>query len=223
MPQAKNRKILTYIFLFFLVGTLGNKNFSLSDFIKVNEILVYGLDDENNQEITNNLKLIKSSNLILLNKNLIEEIIISNNLVESYYVFKEYPSSLKIKIHRTEFYARVIKDGIYYFLGSNGKLIKTNISNENIPTIVGEFDNKNFMELKKAADDSKFDFFSIKKLFFHKSGRWDLELNSGILVKLPRIDILDFLKFLILFLSENKEKKINIIDLRQKNQIIFNG
>ena len=46
---------------------------------------------------------------------------------------------------------------------------------------------------------------------------------SGILVKLPRNDILASLKFLILILIENKEKKINKIDLRQKNQIILNG
>ena len=223
MPQPKSRKILIYIFLFFLIGTLSNKNLKVDNLIKINEILVYGLDKKNNKEITNNLKLIKLDNIFFLDKNAIEKMIISNNLVENYSAFKKYPSSLKIEIHKTEFYAQVIKDGIYFLLGSNGKLIKTNTSNENIPTIVGEFDNKNFTKLKKAADESKFDFFSIKKLFFHKSGRWDLELNSGTLVKLPRMGVLDSLEFLTLFLNKNKERKINIIDLRQKNQIILNG
>ena len=79
------------------------------------------------------------------------------------------------------------------------------------------------MNLKKAADRSNFDFFSIKKIFSHKSGRWDLELEAGILVKLPRKNIIDSLEFLVLFLDQNKKKKINKIDLRQKDQIILNG
>ena len=95
--------------------------------------------------------------------------------------------------------------------------------NEDIPIIVGDFNTENFMSLKKAADESNFDFFSIKKLFFYNSGRWDLELVSGIIVKLPRNDIQRSLEFLNLILNENKEKKINLIDLRQKNQIILNG
>ena len=42
-------------------------------------------------------------------------------------------------------------------------------------------------------------------------------------MKLPRNDIQRSLEFLNLILNENKEKKINLIDLRQKNQIILNG
>ena len=42
-------------------------------------------------------------------------------------------------------------------------------------------------------------------------------------MKLPRMGVLDSLEFLTLFLNKNKERKINIIDLRQKNQIILNG
>ncbi len=222
MPQRKSRKILLYIFLFLIIGTLNNKNFN-NKLEYENEIIVFGLDEKNNQEIANNLKLLQLGNLFFLDKNKIEEIVKSNSLVEKYSVFKEYPSSLKIKIDKTKFFAQVIKNDIYFLLGSNGNLIKTNEFNKDIPIIVGDFNTENFMSLKKAADESDFDFFSIKKLFFYNSGRWDLELASGIIVKLPRNDILDSLKFLILILIENKENKINMIDLRQKNQIIING
>ena len=223
MLQQKSKKILTYIFLFFIIGTLNNKNFNNNNFIVENEIVVFGLDEKNNKEILDNLKLIQLGNLLFLDKDRIEEIIISNDFVENYSVFKEYPSSLKVKINKTKFYAHVIKDDINFILGSNGKLIKTNKLSEDIPTIMGDFDNENFMKLKKAVDEINFDFFSIQKLFYHKSGRWDLELESGILVKLPKNNIAESLKFLILMLNENKEKKINYIDLRQKNQIILNG
>ncbi len=223
MPQKKNRKILLYIFLFLIIGTLNNKDFNINNLINENEIIVFGLDEKNNQEIVNKLKLLKLSNSFFLDKNKIEEIVKSNDLVEKYSVFKEYPSSLKIKIDKTDFFAQVIKNDIYFLLGSNGNLIKTNELNKNIPVIVGDFNIENFMNIKKAADESNFNFFSIKKLFSYNSGRWDLELVSGILVKLPRNDILESLNFLALMLIENNEKKINMIDLRQKNQIVING
>lgn len=223
MPQKKNRKILLYIFLFLIIGTLNNKDFNINNLINENEIIVFGLDEKNNQEIVNKLKLLQLSNSFFLDKNKIEEIVKSNDLVEKYSVFKEYPSSLKIKIDKTDFFAQVIKNDIYFLLGSNGNLIKTNELNKNIPVIVGDFNIENFMNIKKAADESNFNFFSIKKLFSYNSGRWDLELVSGILVKLPRNDILESLNFLALMLIENNEKKINMIDLRQKNQIVING
>ena len=63
MPQKKNRKILLYIFLFFIIGTLNNKNFNINNLINENEIIVFGLDEKNNQEIVNNIKLLQLGNL----------------------------------------------------------------------------------------------------------------------------------------------------------------
>ena len=165
MLQQKSKKILTYIFLFFIIGTLNNKNFNNNNFIVENEIVVFGLDEKNNKEILDNLKLIKLGNFLFLDKDRIEEIIISNDFVENYSVFKEYPSSLKVKINKTKFYAHVIKDDINFILGSNGKLIKTNKLTEDIPTIIGDFDNENFMKLKKVVDEINFDFFLFKNFF----------------------------------------------------------
>ena len=223
MPQKKSKKILKYFFLFLIIGTINNKNLSTNNFTKVDEILVFGLDEKNNNEIVNNIKSLKLNNLFFLEKDKIKKIVSSNQLVENYSVFRQYPSSLKINIKKTEFLAQVVKNNDIFLLGSNGNLIKTKKFNKDIPTIIGNFNNENLLNLKKAANDSSFDFFSIKKLFFYDSGRWDLELNSGILVKLPRNNILESLKFLILILAEKQEKKIDIIDLRQKNQIILNG
>ena len=95
MPQRKSRKILLYIFLFLIIGTLNNKNLN-NKLEYENEIIVFGLDEKNNQEIANNLKLLQLGNLFFLDKNKIEEIVKSNGLVEKFSVFKEYPSSLKI-------------------------------------------------------------------------------------------------------------------------------
>ena len=77
--------------------------------------------------------------------------------------------------------------------------------------------------MKKAIDETSFNYNEIKNLFFFKSGRWDIETNQGLIVKLPKDDLIRSLRFLVNFLSQNNKQEINNIDLRQYNQIIING
>jgi len=223
MPHQKNKKILIYIFLFLLIGTFNNKNLENIDIVKVNKIYVTGLDEKSNKKLMNNLNFLKISNLFFLNDKEITKIITANNLVEDYFVFKKYPSTLNISISKTKFLAKVKKNGNIFFLGSNGKLIKEIITEQTVPIIFGNFENKNFFELKKAIDETYFDYDEIKNLFSFKSGRWDIETNSGILIKLPKKNLKQSLKLSINILSKDDQKKINKIDLRQLNQIIING
>ena len=91
-----------------------------------------------------------------------------------------------------------------------------------LPFIFGKFEIESFLEFKKNIIDANFDYTEIKKLFFFKSGRWDIELKSGLLIKLPNENLKSSFKFLVKFLDENKNKKISIIDLRLTNQVIIN-
>ena len=161
--------------------------------------------------------------MIFLDKSQIIKIISSNTLVEKFFVFKKYPSTLNIEIKKTEFLAQTKKENKNFFLGSNGKLTKTVNFRSDIPYIFGEFKNKDFFELKEAIDETKFKYNQIKKLFFYKSGRWAIEMNNGLLIKLPRKGIKESLKLLTIFLDHNKKKKIKEVDLRQNKQIIING
>ena len=169
------------------------------------------------------LDILKIENIFFLNENQIKEIMNSNSLVESYTVFKKYPSTLNIKVHKTKLLAQIQKNGENFFLGSNGKLIKMGDIKSKVPYLFGNFQNSNFFELKKAIDETSFNYNEIKNLFFFKSGRWDIETNQGLIVKLPKDDLIRSLKFLANFLSQNNKQEINNIDLRQYNQIIING
>ncbi len=223
MPQQKSRKILIYFFLFLMIGTLNNKNLLKINFIKLDTITVTGLEEKNNIDLINKLNFLKFDNLIFLDKSQINEIIGSNTLVEKFFVFKKYPATLQIEIKKTEFLAQTKKKNKSFFLGSNGKLIRTINLRSDIPYIFGEFKNDDFFKLKKAVDETNFKYDQIKKLFFYKSGRWDMEMNDGLLIKLPRKEIKESLKLLIIFMDQNKKKKIKEIDLRQNKQIIING
>ena len=222
MQKQKNKKIWIYFFLFLAIGSLNNKNFKEFNFKNIDKIRITGLEGNNKFELLENLDFLKINNLFFLNKENIIEIIRSNDLVENYSVFKTYPSTLKIKIDKTKFLAKVKKKGKSYFLGSNGRLIAAEDIGQEIPFIFGNFENKNFFELKKAIDQSNFDYSEIKNLFFFKSGRWDIETNSGLLIKLPKNNIKKSLDLFFMFLIENNDKTIKQIDLRQLNQIIVN-
>ena len=223
MLQKKNRNILIYFFLFFIFGTLNNKNLINTNFEKWSEINIEGLDDHNNFDLKKNLEDLKIKNFFLLDKNKINKIILSNNLVEKYSVFKIYPSKLDIKIDKTEFLARLKRNGEDLFLGSNGKLIKIEEQHDGLPFIFGNFKNENFFELKKVIDETNFNYSRIEELFFFKLGRWDIKTDTGIIIKLPKYNLKKSLELSIKILLEDDKKEINEIDLRQNNQIIING
>lgn len=223
MPLQKGKKILIYFFLFLIIGTFNNKNLNNLFFFKINKISVMGLDEKSNFELQKELSFLKLNNLFFLNKIKIIEIINSNNLIENFSVSKKYPSSLEIIINKTDFLAKLKKNNKNFILGSNGKLIESNEYVIDLPFIFGNFEIESFFELKEAIDKADFDYSKIKNLFFFKSGRWDIETKNGLLIKLPKNELKKTLELYLIFISENKKKKIDIIDLRQSNQIIING
>ena len=222
MPQQKNNKILIYFFLFILLGTISNKNLNKFEIPKINEIKIIGLSDEDNSTLLNSFDFLLIENLLTLDKKRIQKVISSNNLVEKYLIFKKYPSSLEIKIYKTEFLAYVKKDGQNFLLGSNDKFIFTDKKIEKIPLIHGNFENSDFKNLKNIIDETDFDLKEIKNLYFFPSGRWDMETYSGILIKLPKNKLKKNIDLSKIILKDKKFEKISLIDLRQENQIIIN-
>ena len=82
MPHHKSKKILIYIFLFFMIGTLNNKNLKNFNFPKINKINILKINKKSNLELRSNLNFLKIKNLFFLNKIKITETINSNNLTE---------------------------------------------------------------------------------------------------------------------------------------------
>jgi len=222
MPQQKNKKILIYLFLFVLLGTISNKNLNKFEIPRIDKVKITGLSDEDNSKLLSNFDFLKIENLLTLDKKKLDKIISSNNLVEKYLIYKRYPSSLEIKIYKTDFLAYVKKDGINFLLGSNDKFVYTEDIVKKIPLIHGNFKNNDFKNLKKLIDESNFDFKEIKNLYFFPSGRWDMETYSGILIRLPKNKVKENIDLLTIILADKEFKKANLIDLRQDNQIIIN-
>ena len=146
----------------------------------------------------------------------------SNNLIERYSIIKKYPSTIELRVTETNYLALVNKEGKKFLFGSNGKLINTKYNKKDIPIIYGNFKNSEFLELKKILDFFKFDFGNISNFFYFPSGRWDIEMKSGILIKLPRERLNESIELSLDILKSEKSDNLKILDLRQNNLIIIN-
>ena len=221
MPQQINKKILLYFFLFIILGTFNNKNLNKFEFPKINRINISGFETHNNNFLEK-LEILKLNNLFLLKKSQIEELFDTNNLIEEYKIFKKYPSSLEVEIIKTKFLALLNIDGKTFFVGSNGKLIETKDNLKDLPYIFGNLDMNSFLNLKRIIDNSTLKFKEIRNLYFFPSGRWDVELSSGILIKLPNEKLKESLDLSLNLLNNEKFVNVKLIDVRQKNQVIVN-
>ena len=222
MHQRISKKIFAYLFILLLLVTVNNINFLKPNIIKIDNFKILGLSSLEKEQLQNNIKEFENKSLFFLDKKKIIQTINSNNLIEKYSVFKKYPSEIEIKVDQTNFLAQLKKGNENFLFGSNGKLIKTISFKSNIPFIFGNFDKENFFKLKRAIDETNFRYEEVKNLFFFPSGRWDIETNSGLLIKLPRDNFKKSLELLVSFLNSTKKNEINKIDLRQTNQIIKN-
>ena len=222
MQQKRSKKILLYFFLFLIIGTLNNKNLNSINFTKINSIEVNGLDAKNNLKLKNNLNFLKEYNIFFFEKTILKKLLDGNSLVENYSVSKQYPSVLYIKIDKTKILAKLKKNGKDFYLGSNGKLIEEDEIKYQVPFIFGNFKIKNFLQLIEIINKTNFDYNKVDKLFFFKSGRWDVQTKDGLLIRLPNNNIIESFELLEKFLNDKNNKEIIKIDLRQKNQVIIN-
>ena len=221
MLQQINKKIIFYISLVIILGTFNNKNLKIFDLPKINMVNIEGIEFNDN-EYLKIMNLIKLNNLLSIQKSQIKEILNSNNLIEEYEVFKRYPSSLEFKIKKTNFLASTNINGKNYLVGSNGKFINTKDYSQNLPFIFGNFETEKFLEFKNIILQTDFKYNNIKNFYYFPSGRWDIEMISGVLIKLPITGIKETLNLSIDLLDDIEFSNIKILDIRQKNQIIIN-
>jgi len=217
MQQLKSKKILIYFFLLLIVGSINNINFNSLKLQNINNIDITGLDIKDKSILLKEIQNFDLNNIFLIAKMDLTNEIESNSLVENYFVFKRYPSSLNINIEKTQFLAKINKNGQIFFIGSNGKFIKNDSLNNQLPFIFGNPTVKEFFKIREIIDKSKISYSEIKNLYFYPSKRWDLELRDNTIIKLPIDDIDRALNLAIEFLDDNK-----LIDARIENQIILN-
>lgn len=222
MPQRISKKILIYLFIFLILGTLNNKNFLEFNLIINQDFEIDDLSEFSDNKIIKDLSKLKNHNLFFLEKEEVLNVVNSHKIIEKFYVFKNYPSNLKIKIEKAKLLAITKKNGLNFYIGSNGNLIQSDqiIS---LPFIFGDVDIIEFLKLKNVIDNSSFNYDDIKNLYFFKSKRWDIETKNSLIIKLPSEKLEKSFQIISKILYNKEFNNFDVIDLRQNNQVILDG
>ena len=220
------KKLFFYLIIFILLSTQIGKNefYKKKNDYKVNQIKVYGLSIEENLKVSENLNFLLFKNIFFLDKDIFFDVLLKNNLIENFSIKKIYPNIISVDIKKTEFVGITKIKNKKYYIGSNGKLIALSAeysSTKKLPFVYKKNNYKDFINLKKIIEKSKIKFEDIESFYYFPNNRWDYKTTKGVLVKLPKKEILKSLKTVYLIESNEKFKKSKTIDLRLPNNIII--
>jgi cell division septal protein FtsQ len=221
MHQRTNRKIIIYLFLFAILASVNNFKYINLQLFKIDLINISGLNDMENSNLYEKIIDYKKKNIFFIDNLEISKNINSNNLVEKFWVFKEYPSTININLIKTNFLGITKINNIDYLIGSNGKLIKKrNDQVIDLPFIFGSIDANDFLILKEILDKSNFELSKIENFYYFKSNRWDIKTKKGLIIRLPSEINVNLLNTVNQIMKDENFKNIKTLDFRQTNQII---
>jgi cell division septal protein FtsQ len=221
MHQRTNKKIIIYLFLFAILASVNNFKYINLQLFKIDLINISGLNDTENSNLYEKIIDYKKKNIFFIDNLEISKNINSNNLVEKFWVFKEYPSTININLIKTNFLGVTKINNIDYLIGSNGKLIKKrNDQVIDLPFIFGNVDANDFLILKEILDQSNFDASKIENFYYFKSNRWDIKTKKGLVIRLPSEVNVNLLNTVNQIIEDENFENIRTLDFRQTNQII---
>jgi cell division septal protein FtsQ len=221
MHQRTNKKIIVYLFLFTILASVNNFKYVNLQLFKIDLINISGLNDAENSNLYEKITNYKKKNIFFIDNLEISKKINSNDLVEKFWVFKEYPSTININLIKTNFLGIAKINNIDYLIGSNGKLIKKkNDQVIDLPFIFGSIDANDFLILREILDKSNFDASKIENFYYFKSNRWDIKTKKGLIIRLPSEINFNLLNTVNQIIEDENFKNIKTLDLRQTNQII---
>ena len=118
--------------------------------------------------------------------------------------------------------AKIFINNQLFFVGSNFRLIKSNISYDGLPNIFGSPSMEDLNDLISKIKLSQIDYKIITDFYYLKSGRWNLKTKNNILIKLNKNKIIESLNLAKKMLVNRDIVINNSIDFTVSNQIIIN-
>ena len=102
MHQRISKKIFIYLFIFLILASLNNVKLSKFSIPKINNLEIFGLENDENEKIYKDIEYIKNKNIFSLNKNKILNIIYKNKAVEEF--FNDWKNVFRLNINLTCFH-----------------------------------------------------------------------------------------------------------------------
>lgn len=225
-PIGNKLKYLIFLFLFISLTTFNNLELKNLNIFKIKEIEIIEVNISPNTKIKKNLEheliKFKNKNIFLVDKINIKSQILKNEWVSEFSVQKKYPSKLIINFDKANPLANMIINDQSFLIGSNFRLIKSDVLYKDLPNVFGEPNMNDLKKFVKKVELSKINYKLVTDIYYLKSGRWNIKIENKILIKLPDTEIIHSLNLVNRILN-NKDIVINnTINLTPKNQIIIN-
>ena len=223
----KKIKIIFYIFLILFLSTFNNTNFHelKKNFFLIENIKINGLNEKLTLDINSKLEKYLRSNLLLLNKEFIQNDMNEFPFIEGYTIFKKYPSQIILNIKETELIAKTFDNNKIEYIGSNGKIIGENYyeNKKKLPNVFGNFKTSELLRVFLLLENNNFMLSEITDLYYFNSGRWDVKFKNNLLIKLPINKLDNSINIAKKFIEKEKITENIIIDLRVANQVIISN
>ena len=189
--------------------------FNIKEIILVNSISL------KEKDVKRSLSVIYNKNLLFLKNKEIEEILVQFTSIESFYLDKKYPNTLKITIIEKKPIAILINNKKKFYISEKLDLFEFNNKNFNqdLPIVFGNKDD--FKIFYKNLIKIDFPINLIIKYMLYESNRWDLETIDNKTIKLSSKNYIKNLKNYLNIKKKNNFKKFKVFDYRINDQLIL--
>ena len=226
--MKKHSKIFFLFILLIFLTTYIPKDFKPfffsknNNWFKVESIEITNNNFVSDEEILSQLDEIYGKNIFFVKITDFEDKLFKITFIEKIKVKKKYPKTIKIKIHEEKPIAILNKKGSKFLICESSKLIsfREDLASKNLPNVFGEGSEKELTNFLKVLKENKFPINNIKKFYFFKVGRWDMELANNQIIRLPFTRVEKSIKQLITLLNRKDFEKFKVIDLRISDKII---
>ena len=216
--------LITFIFLTTYnpseIEFFSNKNNSI---FNIKNIKILNNNRIKKSDIESKLSKIYGRNIFFIKTKDIQNVIKNIYFLDTVEVKKRYPNTLIIKIFETEPIAILLKNNEYFLIDDVSNLVpikKNSVTNYDYPNIFGKDSEKHFLNFFNLLKESNFPTSKIKNYYYFQIGRWDLQLESSLLIKFPNEKTKSAIEKSIKLFKQKDFSNYEVIDLRINDRII---
>tara|TARA_Y100000590_G_scaffold307133_1_gene346694 strand:+ start:4386 stop:5081 length:696 start_codon:yes stop_codon:yes gene_type:complete len=225
--MKKIYKIFLFLLVFIFLSTFNPKETNLyskneSNFFKIQKIEILNNNIVNKNEILDKISHLYKKNIFYIDKSKITEPLKEIDFLEKIEVKKVYPDTIVLIVHETRPLAILFRENQKYLIDNLSNLVnydKKIIPND-LPSVVGDNSENNFVNFYNKLKDNNFPINKIKNYYYFPIGRWDIKLTNSKLIKFPITKINKAIIQSVDLFERQDFESYNIIDLRMHDKVI---
>ena len=208
-----------YSAILIILTSINNYNLRDNNIVRIEVLEISGFSEKKNEIIKDDIKDLLKKNIFFLEKDYFLKLI-NRNDTKKLNIKKIYPNKLMIDFIPAKPLCIILINNNKIILGDNKKKLNIDITENNLPIILGSSNIDEIFEVLNLLKTSKMEYSKIYSVEFFKSGRFDINLKNGVLLKFPFKYSLDIINYASNLLKNKNFINSKIIDLRVENKII---